>query len=617
MQSEGSNIAASTKRALEVIDRQIARVPELEKSLREEAQKVLLGLLQMRAEGLTLHEEIQKLDQRATTHRQQEYFVAARSIYSHIIDLYENERAKRGERTWYIKQDLPLAGTLDTMAEFLSELQQYQEAARYYWQALKICRKVYEDIINFDALALYDFAYGAVRQRNFPLAERYYHQALDYCLEHYAEDSALVARAQEEMGYFYMQSLQDFERAEKFLTEAAQTRMERFGEEHPLGAASLNMLAIVYLRQGRAGRAEQIRRRTRPVFQSLAQCIFLDTRPIEESMREISRLEIQLRIAKNSLPQFLKQREIILQQMQRLLDLQKTGILSLDMRRDIATSQDKWTEMLASSRPEADTQAEVVQESNEEPEEWDQNEEESERPVGAESLPTVQALLYREEHYEKAEELARRILRTCEKQYGEVNVTTATTLNSLAQACQKQEKYEEAVQCYQRVLRIYEELYSPEHMHATATLALLARCLIDMGNFDEGEEASQRLLALYTWQRRTEEPRAALPLLNLALIREKRGNHTEAESYYRRLLAIQERKWGAEHVALAGALSGLVRTCLRQRNYSEASAFYQRAADIAGAYLKNPAAPGREAIEKWQKELQQEYADLAQEMERG
>ncbi|MBO0792678.1 MAG: tetratricopeptide repeat protein, partial [Ktedonobacteraceae bacterium] len=232
MQSEGSNIAASTNRALEVIDRQIARVPELEESLREEAQKVLLGLLQMRAEGLTLHEEIQKLDQRATAHRQQEHFVAARSIYSHMIDLYENERAKRGERTWYIKQDLPLAGTLDTMAEFLSELQQYQEAARYYWQALKICRKVYEDIINFDALALYDFAYGAVRQRNFPLAERYYHQALDYCLEHYAEDSALVARAQEEMGYFYMQSLQDFERAEKFLTEAAQTRMERFGEEH-------------------------------------------------------------------------------------------------------------------------------------------------------------------------------------------------------------------------------------------------------------------------------------------------------------------------------------------------------------------------------------------------
>src|SRR5438034_2489801 len=117
---------------------------------------------------------------------------------------------------------------------------------------------VAEDLINL----------GAVQQEwgHYQEAERYYRQALDITQAFYGPDHYKTAAGLTVLGRALRFEPQGNDEAQRLFQRALVIRERVFGRGHPQVASTLNALGGVALARGRSDEAEALARRVRPVY---------------------------------------------------------------------------------------------------------------------------------------------------------------------------------------------------------------------------------------------------------------------------------------------------------------------------------------------------------------
>ena len=190
-----------------------------------------------------------------------------------------------------------------------------------------------------------------------------------------------------------------------------------------------------------------------------------------------------------------------------------------------------------------------------------------EHPDTALSLHNLAELLYTRGDYEGAEPLLRRALAIREKVLGPEHPVTATSLNNLAALLYTKGDYEGAEPLYRRALAIREKVLGPEHPVTAGSLNNLALLLRIKGDYEGAEPLFRRALAIWEKVLGPEHPDTALSLCNLALLFRTRGDYEGAEPLLRRALAIREKVLGPEHPSTRAAKGDLDYLLKRKKRF--------------------------------------------------
>lgn len=210
----------------------------------------------------------------------------------------------------------------------------------------------------------------------------------------------------------------------------------------------------------------------------------------------------------------------------------------------------------------------------------------TEQRSGAEHLSTATSLnnlanLYNAMgRYAEAEPLYVRSLSVYEQLLGANHPLTAMSLNNLANLYRAMGRYPEAEPLFVRSLSIYEQQIGANHPDTATSLNNLAELYRTMGRYQEAEPLYVRSLSIREQQLGGDHPHTADSLNNLALLYDAMGRYPDAEPLHLRSLSIREQHLGADHPQTALSLSNLAELYRVMRRYAEAEPFYVRSLSI-------------------------------------
>jgi len=175
-------------------------------------------------------------------------------------------------------QNLRKANLLNNIGVIYEETTDYEQASRYYEEALALSR----DIKDYEIMAdvLNNQGTMARDQHNDTLAFRRYNEALALRLKN--NDLLGVARSNHNLGTFYLEHMTDHRRAEQYLKDAV-TIGQRIAAWQTVSSAS-NLLYNLYKEQGRHKEALDALELSRRTGDSLYN---------EQNTRKIAQLEMQ------------------------------------------------------------------------------------------------------------------------------------------------------------------------------------------------------------------------------------------------------------------------------------------------------------------------------------
>ncbi len=172
--------------------------------------------------------------------------------------------------------------------------------------------------------------------------------------------------------------------------------------------------------------------------------------------------------------------------------------------------------------------------------------------------------------YGKAERVLKKALVISEEELGANHLSTANSLNNLAELYLIMGKYPVAKPLFVRALTIREQQLGPNHPDTAVSLNNLAELYKSMGRYPEAEPLCLRSLAIKEQQLGANHPDTATSLNNLATLYLTMGRYTEAELLFVRSLAISEEQLGVNHPSTATSLNNLATLYLTMGRYTEA-----------------------------------------------
>jgi len=368
---------------------------------------------------------------------------------------------------------------------------------------------------------------------------------------------------------------------------------------HPKTAVVLNMLAVLYLKQGRLTEAEPLSQRALAINEKVLGLKHPDT---ATSLNTLASLYYSQGKYREAEPLFQRVVEI---DEESLGEFHPDTALSLNNLAALYHDQGRFPEaellfqrvmkisenVLGAEHPSTATSihnlAELYRSQGRFPEAeplyrraWEmcENVLGVDDPDTAISINGLASLYYDQGRLTEAEPLYQRVVEICENKLGKHH-STATSLNSLANLYRMQGRYDKAEPLFRRALAIYAQTLG-EHPKTAASLTDLALLYYEQGKYLEAAPLSQRALAINENKLGVDHPRTAASLNSLALLYNATGAYSEAKALFQRTLAIREKALGAEHPETALSLNSLALFYYVQGNYQEAEPLYQRALKI-------------------------------------
>ncbi|HWO20054.1 MAG TPA: tetratricopeptide repeat protein [Kofleriaceae bacterium] len=201
-------------------------------------------------------------------------------------------------------------------------------------------------------------------------------------------------------------------------------------------------------------------------------------------------------------------------------------------------------------------------------------------PDVATSLNNLAALYQAQGAYARAEPLYVRALAILEKALGAMHPDVALSLNNLAALYEAQSTYARAEPLYVRALAILEKTLGAMHPNVALSLNNLAALYREQGAYARAEPLLDRALAIREKTLGAMHPDVANSLDNLALLYKTQGAYARAEPLYVRALAIREKTLGAMHPDVAISLNNLATVYRKQVAYARAEPLLVRALAI-------------------------------------
>ncbi|MEP0914159.1 tetratricopeptide repeat protein, partial [Leptolyngbya sp. GB1-A1] len=338
--------------------------------------------------------------------------------------------------------------------------------------------------------------------------------------------------------------------------ELVEIRKQRWGEEHPDVANSLNNLAYLYESQGRYGEAEPLYQQA---LQQLQQLLGPEHPQIASSLNNLAALyKAQGRYgeAEPLLQQALQLR-------QQLLGPEHPQIASsLNNLALLYKSQGRYGEVEPLLQQALQLNQQLLG---------------PEHPDVASSLNNLAALYESQGRYEVAEPLYLQALQQLQRLLGPEHPQIASSLNNLAYLYQFQGRYEAAELLYQQALQLRQQLLGPEHPDVASSLNNLAALYQSQGRYEAAELLFQQALQLRQRLLGPEHPDVASSLNNLAALYQSQGRYEAAELLFQQALQQLQRLLGPEHPNVASSLNNLAGLYESQGRYEAAEPLYLQA----------------------------------------
>ncbi|MEH2212292.1 tetratricopeptide repeat protein [Nostoc sp.] len=293
---------------------------------------------------------------------------------------------------------------------------------------------------------------------------------------------------------------------------------ERFGDEHPDVATSLNNLATLYYSQGKYSDAE-------PLY---IQALTITKRLLGD---EHSSVAANL----NNLAQLYKSQG-------RYSDAEPLYIQASEM----------YKRLLGDKHPDVAT-----------------------------SLNNLAELYCLQGRYSDAEPLYIQASAMYKRLLGDEHPSVAISLNNLAQLYKSQGRYSDAEPLYIQALTITKHLLGDEHLSVATSLNNLAGLYYSQRRYSDAEPLLIQALAMRKRLLGDEHPNVATSLNNLAQLYKSQGRYSDAEPLLIQALTITKRLLGDEHPDMATNLNNLAGLYYSQRRYSDTEPLLIQALEIA------------------------------------
>jgi tetratricopeptide (TPR) repeat protein len=318
------------------------------------------------------------------------------------------------------------------------------------------------------------------------------------------------------LGRFY-QGQGAYAQAQPWFEQCLAVCRERFGEEHPDVATSLNNLAGLYHSQGHYEKAEPLS------VQALEMC----KRLLGEEHPDVATSLNNLAGFYESQGQYEKAEPLYVQ--------------ALELRK----------RLLGEEHPDVAT-----------------------------SLNDLAGLYKPQGKYENAEPLYVQALEMRKRFLGEEHPDVAQSLNNLAELYRNQGKYEQAEPLFVHALELRKRLLGEEHPDVATSLNDLAGLYESQGEYEQAEPLCVQALEMNKRLLGEEHPDVATSLNNLALLYQSQGLYENAELLYVQALEMRKRLLGEEHPYVATSLNNLALLYQSQGKYENAEPLYMQAVTI-------------------------------------
>jgi TonB family protein len=198
--------------------------------------------------------------------------------------------------------------------------------------------------------------------------------------------------------------------------------------------------------------------------------------------------------------------------------------------------------------------------------------------------------LYRQNKFDEALPLAKRVLELREKELGKEHQLIAVSLINLGEVYRAKRQYSEAKDVFQQALKIEEKRLGAEHPELSSLLLKVGWTQHVLAQASAAEATFKRAIAIKEKQRGNEHPEVAELLANLALFYQKIGAPKRALPLYERVITIREKAPGKEQQDLIGALEQQACALDQTGNWAEGRAAWERAREITNSVKGEPAA---------------------------
>ncbi|QUY45918.1 tetratricopeptide repeat protein (plasmid) [Acaryochloris marina S15] len=433
-----------------------------------------------------------------------------------------NERTDKGEslQAAYctamvgVAQGINYSPTIDVIAGMSASIPHLEELTRQWIDHLS------DDQLIWPYVGIGRFYDG---QGNYGLALPWYQKCLEQTQQRFGNEHPSVATSLNNLaGLYYNQGR--YEEAEPLYTQALQMRQKLLGNEHPDVASSLNNLALVYNHQGRYSEAEPLYTQALEMRQKLLGNEHPD---VATSLNNLALLYDNQGRCEKAEPLFVQALEMY----QKLLG--------------------------------------------------------NEHPSVATSLNNLALLYDSQGRYSEAEPLFVQALEMTQKLLGNEHPDVAFSLNNLALLYDSQGRYSEAEPLFVQALEMYQKLLGNEHPSVATSLLSLAALYKNQGRYSEAEPLFVQALEMTQKLLGNEHPYVALSLLSLAALYKNQGRYSEAEPLFVQALEMTQKLLGNEHPYVALSLNNLALLYDNQGRYSEAYPLYVQALQMRQKLLGN------------------------------
>jgi len=149
--------------------------------------------------------------------------------------------------------------------------------------------------------------------------------------------------------------------------------------------------------------------------------------------------------------------------------------------------------------------------------------------------------LYKEQKYDEALPLAKRVVEIRGRILGDDDGSTAAALLNLAELYLAKQENGEAQRLYERLLQIYEKVFGVDHVNNTLIIDSLALVNYIRGNFKQAEMFYSRSLTIKEKALGSEHPDVGRAVYMLAEFYRSRREYKKAEPLFLRAIAIQDK----------------------------------------------------------------------------
>ncbi|MEH2006193.1 tetratricopeptide repeat protein [Nostoc sp.] len=334
---------------------------------------------------------------------------------------------------------------------------------------------------------------------------------------------------------------------------------ERFGDEHPDGATSLNDLAGLYDSQGRYSEAESLYIQALSMRKRLLGDEHPNMAISLNNLAELYRLQGRYNEAE---PLYIEALSI------------KKRLLG-DEHPDVAQSLNNLALLYYSHGSYSKAEPLFIQALS-----MNKRLLGDEHPNMAISLNNLAELYRLQGRYSEAEPLYKEAFSMRKRLLGDEHPDVAQSLNSLALLYYSQGSYSEAEHLYIEALSMRKRFLENEHPDVAQSLNNLAELYRLQGRYNEAEPLYIEALSIRKRLLGNEHPDVAQSLNNLALLYYSHGSYRDAEPLFIEALSMRKRLLGDEHPDVAQSLSNLAALYYSQERYSDAEPLFIQALDI-------------------------------------